>query len=224
MVVPGVVGPDAPCHEIVQPPDWMPDVVGARSREQDVAPGRRQRQQPWGRLEQHRRLPDRLAGDRPMRVRADLVVRLGRHRVLEQAHLELDGQDPRHGVVDPRLGRSVPAGEPGLDGRLEARAVVGDHDHVDAGRDRLRDGGGVVGARPGRPRAQSETTKPVNPSSPLRTSVSRWWSPWTLPAPVLENDAMTIRAPAARAASYGARWIVLNVSSSMSGTTPWSIE
>ena len=37
--------------------------------------------------------------------------------------------------------------------------------------------------------------------------MSRWRSPWTLPARVLENEAMTIRAPASIAASYGARWM-----------------
>ena len=60
----------------------------------------------------------------------------------------------------------------------------------------------------------------MKPSSPLRTSVSRWRSPWTLPAPVLENDAITIRAPASMAASYGARWIAANASSSMSARRP----
>ena len=52
----------------------------------------------------------------------------------------------------------------------------------------------------------------MNPSSPLRTSVSRWRSPWTLPAPVLENEAMTMRAPASIARSYGARWMRVEAS------------
>ena len=120
------------------------DVVRAGSREQDVALGRRQRQQSRGGLEQHRRLAGGLAGDRPMGIGPDLVGGLGRHRVLEQAHLELDGQDAGDGVVDPFPGDRARV-EPGLHGRLESGAVGRDHDHVDAGRDRLRDRGVVVG-------------------------------------------------------------------------------
>ena len=67
------------------------DVVGAGAGEQDVAVAGRQRQQPGRRLEQHGRLPDRLARERPVVRRSPTcAVVLGRHRVLEQAHLELD--------------------------------------------------------------------------------------------------------------------------------------
>ena len=54
---------------------------------------------------------------------------------------------------------------------------------------------------------QSDTTKPVKPSSPLSTSVMRCASPWTLPSRVLENEVMTVRTPASMAGRYGARWM-----------------
>ena len=134
------------------------DVVGAGSREQDVA----------------RRSPTAAAvpaavlsstADLPAASRAiarwasepDLVVGLGRHRVLEQAHLELDRQDAGDGVVDPFPGRSCRSSSPAWTAAWNRGAVGRDHDHVDAGRDRLRDRGVVVGidlvdARPSRRR------------------------------------------------------------------------
>ena len=51
----------------------------------------------------------------------------------------------------------------------------------------------------------------------------RCWSPWTLPAVVLEYDTMAIRAPAAIAARYGGRNVASRVASSI-GSTPWSIR
>ena len=58
--------------------------------------------------------------------------------MLEQPELELDPQDAVHGVVDPRR-LDGPGRQPGPDGCLEARPVRRDHDHVDAGLDRLGD-------------------------------------------------------------------------------------
>ena len=203
IVVPGVVGPAAPCHVIVQPPDWSADVVGARTGEQDVARRRRSGSTPGPGLEQHRRLGRRPRGRAPRSASepTSAPCPAGGIGVLEQAQLELDPQDARDGVVDPDAASIVPAARPALTAAWKRGASDGtmtmSMPAEIGGRDGARRSPGSTWSTP----AQSDTTKPVNPSSPLRTSVSRWWSPWTLPAAVLENDAMTIRAPASIAAS-----------------------
>ena len=133
MVVPGVMSPRLPCHEIVQPPDCRPMSSAPGPASRTASAGADAAARP-ARLEQDQRLGHRLAGERPVGVGADgRALPVGRHRVLEQAHLELDAQDPADRVVDPRRLDDVAAREAGPDGVLEARSVVRDHDHVDAG-------------------------------------------------------------------------------------------
>jgi hypothetical protein len=95
-------------------------------------------------LEQHERLADGLPRQRPVLLRAELLGEARvRERVLEEAHGELDPEDPADGVVDalqldlPLLHLLGQVGD-------ELRVVVGDHHHVDAGVDRLLDGVVVV--------------------------------------------------------------------------------
>ena len=116
----------------------------------------------------------------------------------------------------------VPAASPARTTSRNSRAVAGDHHHVHAGADRLRhrvgvDGRDLVDAGP------VGDHEALKPSSPLRTSVSRRRSPWTLPPRVPENVAITTCTPAAMAGGYGARWTARRVASSAS-VTPWSIE
>ncbi|WVZ60556.1 hypothetical protein U9M48_010562 [Paspalum notatum var. saurae] len=90
-------------------------------------------------LEQHQRLAHGLPRQRPVVLRAQLLGEPRvRERVLEEAHGELDPQDPAHGVVHalqldlPLLHLLHQVGD-------ELRVVVRDHHHVDAGVDRLLD-------------------------------------------------------------------------------------
>ena len=74
-----------------------------------------------------------------------------RHRLLEQAQLELHPQDATDRVIDPAL-EDVPAGQPVADGGLEPLAVDGTITMSIAGGDRGRDRSVVVAARSGRRR------------------------------------------------------------------------
>ena len=89
MVVPGVVGPAEPCHVIVQPPDWGPMSSApepASSTSSPVASGSR----PAVVLSSTADFPTASRASARSCVGAQLGVVLGRHRVLEQAQLELD--------------------------------------------------------------------------------------------------------------------------------------
>jgi hypothetical protein len=95
-------------------------------------------------LEQDEGLADGLARDRPVLLGAELLGEARvRERVLEEAHGELDPEDPADGVVDavqpdlPRLHLLHHVGD-------ELGVVVGDHHHVDAGVNGLLDGVVVV--------------------------------------------------------------------------------
>ena len=70
--------------------------------------------------------------------------------------------------------------------------------------------------------AQSETSKPVKPSSPLRTSVSRYRLPLIFTPFQLEYDTMMAPTPACTAARNGGRWTARS-SCSLSWALPWSV-
>ena len=55
--------------------------------------------------------------------------------------------------------------------------------------------------------AQSETTKPVKPSSPLRTSVSRYRWPCSFCPFQLLNETITEPTPRSIAARNGGKWM-----------------
>jgi hypothetical protein len=69
--------------------------------------------------------------------------------------------------------------------------------------------------------AQSETVKPVKPSSPLSTSVIRYRWPCSLLPCQLLNEIITEPAPRWIAARNGGRWIARN-SASLTSVSPWS--
>ena len=69
---------------------------------------------------------------------------------------------------------------------------------------------------------QSETTKPVKPSSPLSTSVIRYWLPCIFTPFQLLYEIMTEPTPRCTAAWNGGRWIARS-SASVSWVSPWSV-
>ena len=70
--------------------------------------------------------------------------------------------------------------------------------------------------------SQSETTKPVKPSSPLSTVVIRYWWPCSLTPFQLLNEIITEPTPRWIAAWNGGRWIARS-SASESWVLPWSV-
>ena len=115
----------------------------------------------------------------------------------------------------------VPAARPARTAAWKRAAVVRHHDHVDAGRDRRRHRGVVVGIDlVDRPPVRDD--EPREPELALEHLGQQVMVAMDLAGTVLENDAMTIRTPAAIASSYGVTWMARNVASSRS-VTPWSM-
>ena len=117
-------------------------VVGAHAGDVDPLCRLGQRQRPLVVLQEHERLADRLPGHRAMLGRAERLLQaaVGQRRavLVQQSHGELDAEDPRHGVVDPRHGDLALRGQ-FLEVLAELAVLVGQHHHVHAGVDRQFD-------------------------------------------------------------------------------------
>jgi hypothetical protein len=114
------------------PAALVPQVVGVAPGDQDLGgllgQGQQRRVAWLAVLEEHQRLPHRLPRQVPVLLLPQLVgeARVG-HGVLEQAHGELDAQNPRHSVVDPAHRDQAAVHVTGQDGD-EVLVVVWHHD------------------------------------------------------------------------------------------------
>ena len=97
VVPPGVTSPLLPCQSMVQPPHWLPMIVGVLAGHVDARRGFGQRQRLVLVLQQHQRFAHGLARDGAMLRRAEglLQAAVGQLRavLVHQAHGELHAQN-----------------------------------------------------------------------------------------------------------------------------------